>query len=233
MLFAVILQTNAIPRRLTIAITLVVFSQLVAYPPPSLAVAKERADDDGWITLFDGKTLNGWHTNPEKIGHGTGGIWTVEPGGVLAGRRQTDGAACAFEERHAHDRLGFAGGALHGWLRLTEAARSGTEAAMGEEGGDGTEMRPGEQSIELAGKPGCGWRLFDEIGNAAKADQCGLAFRRDAHVGAGDKRRTERRFKRVDGLGGGGLCDAQCIGRRRQRSLIGKGHEEPDMSKIG
>ena len=29
----------------------------------------------GWIELFNGKDLSGWHLNPEKIGHGTGGNW--------------------------------------------------------------------------------------------------------------------------------------------------------------
>ncbi len=50
------------------------------------------ADAEGWITLFDGKTLNGWHKNPKKIGHGTGGNWTVEPGGVLAGEQDPPGS---------------------------------------------------------------------------------------------------------------------------------------------
>jgi Domain of Unknown Function (DUF1080) len=54
--------------------------------------AEPRADGDGWIELFDGKTLNGWHKNPEKIGHGTGGRWTVEPGGVLAGEQDPPGS---------------------------------------------------------------------------------------------------------------------------------------------
>lgn len=39
-------------------------------------------DDEGWITLFDGQTLDGWHVNPEPIGHGTGGRWTVEDGAI-------------------------------------------------------------------------------------------------------------------------------------------------------
>lgn len=38
--------------------------------------------EEGWITLFDGKTLDGWHKNPQKIGHGTGGQWTVEDGAI-------------------------------------------------------------------------------------------------------------------------------------------------------
>jgi hypothetical protein len=60
------------------------------------AAAKPKAaakpDKDGWITLFDGKTLEGWHRNPQKIGHGTGGHWTVEEGGVLAGEQDPPGS---------------------------------------------------------------------------------------------------------------------------------------------
>ena len=42
-------------------------------------VSSSLAGDGEWITLFDGKTLTGWHKNPQKIGHGTGGEWKVEP----------------------------------------------------------------------------------------------------------------------------------------------------------
>jgi hypothetical protein len=40
------------------------------------------APSDGFIDLFDGKTLAGWHKNPKLIGHGTGGIWRVEDGAI-------------------------------------------------------------------------------------------------------------------------------------------------------
>lgn len=32
--------------------------------------------------MFDGKTLKGWHKNPERIGHGTGGRWFVQDGAI-------------------------------------------------------------------------------------------------------------------------------------------------------
>lgn len=48
-------------------------------------------DKDGWIELFDGKTLKGWHKNPERIGHGTGGIWVVEDG-AIAGEQDPPGS---------------------------------------------------------------------------------------------------------------------------------------------
>ncbi len=34
-------------------------------------------------SLFNGRDLQGWHTNSEKIGHGTGGRWTVEEGAIV------------------------------------------------------------------------------------------------------------------------------------------------------
>ncbi len=45
----------------------------------------------GFESVFDGKTLAGWHKNPEKIGHGTGGRWTVEDG-VISGEQDPPGS---------------------------------------------------------------------------------------------------------------------------------------------
>src|SRR6188508_2545770 len=58
---------------------------LVLLPAALLAPssATPAAAEEGWIELFDGKTLNGWHKNPQKIGHGTGGQWTVEDGAIV------------------------------------------------------------------------------------------------------------------------------------------------------
>ena len=36
-----------------------------------------RAADDDFKPIFDGNSLTGWHKNPERIGHGTGGSWIV------------------------------------------------------------------------------------------------------------------------------------------------------------
>lgn len=47
--------------------------------------------EKGFVKLFDGKTLNGWHKNYEKIGHGTGGHWQVE-NGVLTGEQDPPGS---------------------------------------------------------------------------------------------------------------------------------------------
>lgn len=45
----------------------------------------------GWMELFDGKSLKGWHKNPAKIGHGTGGRWAVEQG-TLTGEQDPPGS---------------------------------------------------------------------------------------------------------------------------------------------
>lgn len=62
----------------------------MALAPLSLASARAAAgaaepapDADGYISLFDGKTLNGWHKNPKPIGHGTGGLWEVADGAIV------------------------------------------------------------------------------------------------------------------------------------------------------
>ncbi len=46
------------------------------------APAADKKEQANWKKLFDGKSLAGWHKNPEKIGHGTGGIWQVEEGSI-------------------------------------------------------------------------------------------------------------------------------------------------------
>ena len=53
------------------------------------AYAAPAAGD--WIELFDGKTLQGWHKNPQRIGHGTGGVWRVEEG-TITGEQDPPGS---------------------------------------------------------------------------------------------------------------------------------------------
>ncbi len=51
-------------------------------PPP-------KAGDDGFVSIFDGKSLQGWHVS-SKTGHGTGGRWVVE-NGVIVGSQDRPG----------------------------------------------------------------------------------------------------------------------------------------------
>ena len=50
-----------------------------------------NAKEGEWIQIFDGKTLNGWHTNKEVIGKDTGGHWIVEDG-TIAGEQDPPGS---------------------------------------------------------------------------------------------------------------------------------------------
>ena len=47
--------------------------------------------EPGFRWIFNGKNLDGWHKNREKIGHGTGGQWTVE-NGAITGRQDPPGS---------------------------------------------------------------------------------------------------------------------------------------------
>jgi hypothetical protein len=62
------------------SVALVFGPLLIVAPSGNLPAA--FAADDGFIDLFDGQTLNGWHKNPQPIGHGTGGRWVVEAGAI-------------------------------------------------------------------------------------------------------------------------------------------------------
>ena len=46
---------------------------------------RSRAADiePGYEPLFDGRTLEGWHVNPQRIGHGSGGRWRVGEGAII------------------------------------------------------------------------------------------------------------------------------------------------------
>ena len=44
--------------------------------------ADDKPADEGFVSIFDGKTLNGWHVS-SKTGHGTGGRWVVEEGAIV------------------------------------------------------------------------------------------------------------------------------------------------------
>jgi hypothetical protein len=64
-------------RRLPIAASLITWSALFAFDAPSADA------EEGYVELFNGQSLEGWHKNPAKIGHGTGGSWTVEDGAIV------------------------------------------------------------------------------------------------------------------------------------------------------
>lgn len=44
-------------------------------------IKKDVFDDTGFVSIFDGKSLGGWHVS-SKTGHGKGGRWVVEDGAI-------------------------------------------------------------------------------------------------------------------------------------------------------
>jgi hypothetical protein len=52
-------------------------------PAPEAAVVTPAPEKEaGFVPLFDGKTLKGWHVS-SKTGHGSGGRWVVENGAII------------------------------------------------------------------------------------------------------------------------------------------------------
>jgi hypothetical protein len=52
------------------------------------AQKREKLDDSGFVSIFDGKTLKGWHVSAQTghsgaSGHKTGGRWVVEDGAIV------------------------------------------------------------------------------------------------------------------------------------------------------
>ena len=86
-------QLSRTPNRRTFLASCSAMGVGLAAAPYVISTSKTRAasDSDGFVRLFDGKTLKGWHKNPQHIGHGTGGQWTVEDG-VLAGQQDPPGS---------------------------------------------------------------------------------------------------------------------------------------------
>jgi len=66
-------------------------------PALAHAVADQPEDERSFVPLFDGKTLKGWHTNAERIFHGTGGNWQVEDGAITGEQNPPR------QRRHPHD----------------------------------------------------------------------------------------------------------------------------------
>lgn len=69
-------------RRLDIFARSLSFMLLVAIGWSALAYGQGNAEEEGFQTIFDGRTLSGWHIS-SKTGHGTGGRWVVEDGAIL------------------------------------------------------------------------------------------------------------------------------------------------------
>ena len=63
---------------------LLVLSLVAVVFPPNLPAAEPggKTDEQGFVSIFDGRTLHGWHVSG-KTGHGTGGRWVVEDSAIV------------------------------------------------------------------------------------------------------------------------------------------------------
>jgi hypothetical protein len=85
-------------RRRTLALALLstaLFAAAVAALPADPRLHTEPQDKDGYVSIFDGKTLKGWHVSAES-GHSrvsknkSGGKWVVEDG-IIVGTQDIPG----------------------------------------------------------------------------------------------------------------------------------------------
>ena len=66
--------------------------------PTLSAVGEEKTDEDGFMSIFDGKTLSGWEAMPAK----TAAAWTVKDG-MIVGDGDKGRGYIAFEKRDIAD----------------------------------------------------------------------------------------------------------------------------------
>jgi hypothetical protein len=68
--------------------TLMMFAALAIARADEFEAKREKLDDSGFVSIFDGKTLKGWHVSSET-GHSrasknkSGGRWVVEDGAIV------------------------------------------------------------------------------------------------------------------------------------------------------
>ncbi len=71
------------PQHLFGLVPLLVAAGLCAADAPKDDAKKDaKPDEQGFVSIFDGKTLDGWHVS-DKTGHGSGGKWVVEDGAIV------------------------------------------------------------------------------------------------------------------------------------------------------
>ena len=85
------LAGGALGLRVVVGVGVMAFVAWTAFEAVGAKPQAAGEDGGGWISLFDGKTLEGWHKSPQKTVHGTGGQWTVEDG-VLVGQQDPPGS---------------------------------------------------------------------------------------------------------------------------------------------
>ncbi|MBX9792421.1 MAG: DUF1080 domain-containing protein [Pirellulales bacterium] len=82
-------------RTINLAVALVAGGLAGGLPVAAADFPREKFDDSGFVSIFDGKTLTGWHVSAKTghsgaSGHKTGGRWVVQDGAIV-GSQDTPG----------------------------------------------------------------------------------------------------------------------------------------------
>jgi hypothetical protein len=65
-----------------------------------LAADKDKKPDEkGFVPIFDGKTLKGWHVS-DKTGHGTGGKWVAQDGAIVGSQDKPGNGGILITDKH-------------------------------------------------------------------------------------------------------------------------------------
>ncbi|HEX8201625.1 MAG TPA: DUF1080 domain-containing protein, partial [Isosphaeraceae bacterium] len=79
----------------------VALAVLAVHGAASAAAPDETPDDAGFVSIFDGRTLAGWHVSG-RTGHGTGGRWVVQDGAIVGSQdRPGNGGIVITDAAHA------------------------------------------------------------------------------------------------------------------------------------
>ena len=65
----------------------------------SAASLRAAEPDDGFVSIFDGKTLDGWHVS-SQTGHGSGGRWVVEDGAIVGSQDKPGNGGIIITEKN-------------------------------------------------------------------------------------------------------------------------------------
>lgn len=85
-------------RYLAILVPLVAGAALGVMAPTPADAQQEKTDNRGFLPIFDGKTLQGWHVS-SKTGHGTGGRWVVEDGAMVGSQDRPGNGGIIITDR--------------------------------------------------------------------------------------------------------------------------------------
>jgi hypothetical protein len=58
-----------------------------------------KPDEKDFVSIFDGKTLKGWHVS-DKTGHGSGGRWVAEGGAIVGSQDRPGNGGILITDKH-------------------------------------------------------------------------------------------------------------------------------------